>query len=120
MISRQFAVFVCVGALSAAVDISAMQALIHWGVQYGVAATASFFIGLAVNYACHARVTFKVRGSAATMVKFGVVVFLNYLITIALIVVSRHLLDSVMIGKIASLPVVAANGFFLSRHWVFR
>ncbi|MDF3838059.1 GtrA family protein [Cupriavidus basilensis] len=120
MINRQFIIFVGVGILSAAIDIAAMQTLIHWGIQYGAAVSAGFGIGLVFNYACHARITFRARSSIRTAFRFGIVVLSNYFITLAFVVISQHLFGSVMIGKIASLPVVAANGFILSRHWVFR
>ncbi len=31
-----------------------------------------------------------------------------------------HWLDSLMAGKLVSLPLVAVNGFVLSRRWIFK
>lgn len=120
MIKRQFAIFVLGGTLSLLVDVATMQALIHLDVAYGIAVTVAFVVGLVVNYVCHARFTFKARHTASMPLRYGTVVLLNYLITMGLIVVTKHQLDSVLAGKIISLPIVAINGFVLSRIWVFR
>ncbi|SDP57073.1 GtrA-like protein [Ralstonia sp. 25mfcol4.1] len=120
MIKRQFIFFVLGGILSMLVDIASMQALMHMRVGYGIAASVGFVVGLVVNYVCHARVTFKARHTASMPFRYGTVVLLNYLITMSLIVVAKHQFDSALVGKIISLPIVALNGFVLSRLWVFR
>ena len=120
MISRQFMTYVSVGVLSAGVDIATMEVLIHLRVHYEGAVSLGYVIGLVVNYIFHARVTFRKASSGATIVKFGNVVFLNYLITMLCVAVSQHWFSSVLVGKLASLPLVAVNGFLQCRYWVFR
>lgn len=120
MINRQFLVFVGVGILSALIDIATMEGLIQLDIHYGLAVSVGFSVGLIFNYICHARVTFRASSSMLTVVKFGAVVFINYLITITFVVGSQHWLGSVLAGKVASLPVVAVNGFLWSRYWVFK
>ena len=117
---KQFFVFIVVGVFTAVVDVSAMEWLIYSGQHYGIAASIGFTLGLVVNYFCHSHFTFSVRVSSESMLRFGFVVFINYLITMFFIFVSQRFLGSVLIGKIASLPVVAMNGFMLSRYWVFK
>ena len=48
------------------------------------------------------------------------VLLLNYLITLFFVALSEHFLDSIVIGKIASFPVVAVNGFLWGKYWVFK
>lgn len=120
MIKHQFMVFVLIGVVSAVVDIASMEALIYAGFHYGIGASLGFVVGLAVNYLGHARVTFRAASSSATMLRFGVVVLVNYLITMVFVFFAQRWLGNALVGKISSLPVVAVNGFLWSRYWVFR
>lgn len=120
-LSWQFVVFVAGGVLSAVADIGTMQLLLSSGVPAMVAATAGFAVGLAVNYAFHAKVTFRRLGSTSgAALRYLCVVGMNYLLTLALVALGQTLAGSPLIGKIASLPIVAANGFLLSKFWVFK
>lgn len=118
--SPQFLVFVAGGGLSALVDIGLMQLLIAQGVDAFLATSAGFIAGLCVNYAFHAKVTFKNVASPATLARFLCVVGINYGLTMALVALSLALVDMALPGKLLSLPVVAVNGFFLSKHWIFK
>ena len=57
--------------------------------------------------------------SLSTVIRFLVVVGINYLITILFVTVAYSTLGNALIGKIISLPFVAVNGFLLSKYWVF-
>ena len=119
-LSWQFVVFVSGGVLSAIADIGTMQLLLSAGMSAMGAATAGFAMGLAVNYAFHAKVTFRQLGSGGALGRYLCVVGLNYLLTLVLVALGQALAGSPLLGKIASLPVVAANGFLLSKFWVFK
>ena len=119
-ISRQFLTFIAVGVASAIVDIATIQLVMHQGGHYALAVSVGFAVGLIANFALHLKVTFRSASSMAVMSKFGAVVCLNYLITMIFAFASVRMLGSVLAGKIASLPVIAVNGFLLSRFWVFR
>jgi putative flippase GtrA len=116
----QFLVFVAGGGLSALVDIGLMQLLILNGVAPLPATSAGFGAGLCVNYAFHARVTFKNVTTVRTLSRFLCVVALNYLLTLGLVALSVALFEQALVGKLLSLPLVALNGFFLSKHWIFK
>lgn len=120
LLTPQFGVFVLGGGLSAVVDIGLLQLLILQGVSVPVATTVGFFAGLCVNYAFHAKVTFKNVASVVTLRRFLCVVAINYLLTLGLVTASVALVDIALVGKIVSLPVVAVNGFFLSKYWIFK
>ena len=119
-LSPQFLVFVAGGALSALVDIGLLQLLVANGIDAFVATTTGFLAGLGVNYAFHARVTFKNVTTLGTMARFLCVVGMNYLITLGFVAASLALFHFPLLGKLISLPVVALNGFFLSKHWIFK
>jgi len=118
--TRQFLVYVGVGVLSALVDIGTMQLLLMLGSDYRIAVSAGFGIGLVFNYLCHERFTFRARRSAGTIARFALLVLMNYGLTLLCVEVSLRLFDSVLAGKIASLPLVAVNGFLWGRYWIFR
>ena len=117
---RQFAVFVAGGLLSALVDIGLMQALISYGAHYASATTAGFAAGLLVNYAFHSRVTFSSPATAGNFARYLCVVGVNYLLTMGCVSLAVSLAGLPLLGKIVSLPLVAVNGYLLSRFWIFR
>lgn len=119
MISRQFLVFVAVGFTSAVIDIGIMQLLIKSGMHYGISTSLGFAISLIFNFFCQAKVTFKAVSSFGTMVRFGCLVAINYLITMAFVICSEYFLGEALVGKVLSLPVIAVNSFLWSRYWVF-
>ncbi len=117
---RQFLVFVAGGVLCALIDIGLMQLLIGSGVDYRAATTAGFAAGLLVNYAYHAKVTFQAQAGARNFARFLCVVALNYLLTMACVAVSVAVAGDALPGKLVSLPLVAVNGYLLSKYWIFR
>ncbi|WP_061532333.1 GtrA family protein [Collimonas arenae] len=121
MINRQFAIFVMGGVISALIDIGSMQILIVLGADKILATSIGFFSGLLFNYIFHARMTFKSKSSILVLCRFLIVVSANYLITIILVYCSYSIFhQNALLGKIVSLPIVAINGFLLSKYWVFK
>lgn len=120
MISRRFSIFIAVGITCAAIDIGLMQTLIWGGVNYLIATTLGFMVGLIANFLLHTHVTFNATYSHAALARFLVVVATNYLITLLTVYFFHISIDMALIGKILSLPLVAANGFLLSKHWVYK
>jgi hypothetical protein len=64
--------------------------------------------------------TFKSSASWQRLGRFLWVVALNYGVTLACVGAASFRLASPLLGKLVSLPVVALNGFFLIRIWVFK
>ncbi|WP_332855261.1 GtrA family protein [Duganella sp. S19_KUP01_CR8] len=120
LLQPQFLLFVAGGLLCALIDIGLMQLLIGGGAAPVAAASAGFVAGLVVNYAFHAKVTFKQLSSSTTVARYLCVVAANYLITVALVALAQSLLGWALAGKLASLPLVAVNGYLLSKYWVFK
>ena len=108
------------GVLSAVVDIGIMQMLILGGLGVYLAASLGFGGGLLVNYAFHAKVTFKSSTGLQSFGRYLCVVAMNYLLTLGFVGVSHALLGSALVGKVMSLPVIAVIGFLLSKRWIYR
>ncbi|OON60749.1 hypothetical protein B0920_17490 [Massilia sp. KIM] len=117
---QRFAVFVAGGGLSALVDIGLMQLLLGAGAHYGAAASAGFGAGLMVNYLFHSKLTFGARSNVQVVARYLCVTGLNYLLTLACVAAGAALLASPLAGKLVSLPLVAVNGYLLSKHWIFK
>jgi putative flippase GtrA len=117
---RKFSIFVGVGIASAVIDIGVMQLLIRADLNYVVATTLGFFAGLIANFFLHTHVTFRKKYSHSAFARFICVVSINYLLTLLAVSIFQITLDAPLIGKFVSLPLVAINGFFLSKKWVYR
>ncbi|MGK5066914.1 GtrA family protein [Janthinobacterium sp. RT4P48] len=118
---RHFSIFVGGGLLSAVVDIGVLKALLVAGATSPLAVAGGFLAGLIVNYLFHQNLTFKSRASLQKACRFLIVVGINYLMTLGFVYLSDNVMGlGVIVGKICSLPFVAANGFLLSKYWVFK
>ncbi|MGW8390350.1 GtrA family protein [Pseudoduganella sp. HUAS MS19] len=118
---RHFSVYVGGGVLSAVVDIGVLKALLVAGCTAALAVAGGFMAGLMVNYLFHQNLTFRSTPSLWKMSRFLIVVAINYLFTMACIYVSDNIMGfGVIWGKIFSLPLIAVNGFLLSKYWVFK
>ncbi len=120
MEEKRFPVFVAVGVGCALVDIGLMKLLIWVGFYYLIATTFGFAVGLVMNFLLHTHVTFKKKYSHGTLARFMIVVLINYALTLSMVFLLQILLNMPTLGKLISLPMVAANGFLLSKKWVFR
>ena len=117
---RQFALFATGGLVCALADVGLMQALVAAGVHYASATTAGFAAGLVVNFAFHSRYTFAAAATPTSFARYLCVVGLNYLLTLACVSLSVAALGHALPGKLAALPLVAANGFILAKYWFFK
>jgi len=118
--SRQFAVFVAGGLLSAAIDIGVLQLLLHAGMHFAGATTAGFLSGLLVNYAYHSRVTFDTAATPSSFARYLCVVLVNYLLTLGCVALAQALVGMPLAGKIASLPLISINSYLLGKYWIFK
>ena len=84
------------------------------------AASAGFGAGLLVNYVFHSRVTFNTTASPANFTRYLCVVGVNYLLTIGCVALAEANFDNPLLGKLLSLPLVAVNGYLLSKYWIFK
>ena len=118
--TRQFFVYLVVGLLSAAVDVGVMAFLIYLGAAYQLATSVGFVTGLLFNYLSHSHVTFRSELTAASMIRYIIIVVLNYTLTLGFVAASVRLMENPLLGKVASLPIVAVLGYLFGRSWIFR
>lgn len=117
---RQFIVYIGIGGICAIIDLSLMQALILLGIHYLKATTTSFFISLCINFFLHSHFTFTAKLSYKSLIRYSIVVCANFCLTLAIVAIFHAWLDVEILGKIISLPLIAVNGYFLSKHWIYK
>jgi putative flippase GtrA len=120
MISRQFIIYIVVGLLTAVLDIGTMQLALAFDAGVRFAVTLGFVVALIFNYLSHERITFNATTSTRTIVRFGIIVIINYLITLTCVFASLQWFGSVMPGKLVSLPIMSAVGFLSGKFWIFK
>lgn len=117
---KQVVIFTLVGLFCATVDVGIMQFLIAMDANHLSATTGGFLVGLTANYLLHSQMTFRVVLGWKVLLRFLTVVAINYAVTLVLVNTSFYVLGSPLLGKLFSLPLVAINGYLLSKVWVFR
>lgn len=123
MIVGQFVRYVITGLASLGVDLVALQVLLRGGVDAFVAVAVAFVAGMVVNLLLHKFFTFRERTPLlpAQVARYLAVVALNLALTEAVVwLATAQFGYGAMAGKLASLPLVLAIGFSLSRLWIFR
>lgn len=120
MVAQQFFTYIMIGIISAAIDIGLMQFLIFFGIHYLASTTFGFAVGLFVNFLLHVRITFGARYSHGAFTRYIVVVLANYVLTLLAVEVFHDWLNMPLLGKVLSLPLVAVNGFLLSKYWIYK
>jgi len=119
-ITSQIIKFTFVGLISAVVDLCTLYISIELGVYTYGAISVAFFLGLITNLWLHARITFETKLKTENSIKFLLIVGMNYGITLGMVFVSQQMWQIYLLGKLASIPMVAINGFLWGKYWVFR
>lgn len=120
MVSKEVLMFVIVGIFCAFIDIGIMQLSIWFGLFYIAATTLGFAVGFIANFLLHNHVTFRKVYSHGALVRFASVVLINCFVTVVIVYLFQMALSMPLLGKLVSLPIVALNGFLLSKNWVYR
>jgi putative flippase GtrA len=120
MIGRQFSLYITVGVISAATDVGLMQCLILLGANHLIAASVGFFAGLLLNFFLHSKITFQKQCSTVTFTRYMAVVFFNLALTLIVVQLFHDWFSMPVLGKLVALPLIAINGFLLSKYWIYR
>jgi putative flippase GtrA len=116
----QILTYVGVGIICIILDVGLMKVLILNNVNYVVATTAGFFVGLFANFALHTHVTFRSAPSVKVATRYLAVVFASYLLTVAFVWLAQAGLGAPVAGKLVALPFVTAFAFIMYRNWVYK
>lgn len=121
LLKINFIVFCLVGGASAIADVFSLFLFLRFEIfDDFFSVSASFFIGLVVNYYLHTHVTFRSKPTINNIIKFLCVVLFNYAITLFVIYVFvDYIRFDIIVAKLISLPIVSVCGYFLSKYWVY-
>lgn len=120
MAAQKFFIYILVGVVTAAIDVGLMQFLFFIGIHYLISTTVGFAAGLFVNFLLHTRVTFGVPYSHTSLARYIAVVAANCILTLLAVEIFHSWTGTPLLGKVLSLPLVALNGFLLSKYWIYR
>lgn len=116
--------FLTVGTLTAVVYFSLFTLLWRWlHLHYKIAVSISYCVAVMFQFFSNRHVTFK---SAQENVlyqafKFGVLLIINYILTIVIVTWSVNTLRvSPYLGIILSLTITVFTGFFISKCWIYK
>lgn len=118
---RKIIIFLFVGAGSALIDIGILY-LLNKIAMYNkeLSISVAFISGLIFNYLCHTYLTFNKSVTQYNIIKYLIVVLVNYLLTLGLIKIQMQFDVDIVIAKIITLPIVAMVTFILSNKWVYK
>ena len=112
--------FILVGCISAVVDIFLLNIFIH--LEYGqfMSVSIGFIGGIFINYYLHSKFTFKIQPSLLSSLKYTVVLFINYILSLLIIYALSFFNININLSKILSLFIVFINGYTFSKIWIFK
>ncbi|EHK89647.1 GtrA family protein [Aggregatibacter actinomycetemcomitans] len=118
----QLAKFFSVGGISALVDIGCLylfSKILLWNNELSI--SLAFILGLVFNYFSHTYFTFQEKANVGNLVKYLILVLLNYINTIVLMYFLTELLHiDIIVAKVITLPFIAVNTFVISKVWVYK
>jgi putative flippase GtrA len=116
----KFLVYVMVGSVSAIIDLLTLSMLISVNTQEWLAVSIAFIAGFVFNVKAHSLFTFTSPLTRISGIRFTAVAAINYLLTLAIIETLTSSSFSLITAKVVSLPIIAASGYLLGRHWAFK
>lgn len=114
--------FLLVGGLSFALDLG-LLILLHegFGVDLWIATPIAFLSSLVFNFLIQRSFTFKsTRGRGSSMIRYGVLVIFNTLMTDVIVNLFHNLDLTYTAGKVVATALTMVWNFFLYKHWVFH
>ncbi|OOF42974.1 dTDP-glucose-4-keto-6-deoxy-D-glucose reductase [Rodentibacter rarus] len=122
MITHQIIIFFIVGSSSALVDIGCLYVfnkILFWNNEISI--SLAFILGLIFNYFSHTYFTFQNKASVGNLIKYLILVLLNYVNTIVLMYLLIEFLDiDIIVAKVITLPIIAVTTFVISKIWVYK
>ncbi|MBN6071050.1 GtrA family protein [Aggregatibacter actinomycetemcomitans] len=115
-------IFLFVGSSSALVDIGCLylfSKILLWNNELSI--SLAFILGLVFNYFSHTYFTFQEKANVGNLVRYLILVLLNYINTIVLMYFLTELLHiDIIVAKVITLPFIAVNTFVISKVWVYK
>ena len=113
--------FILVGGSSVLIDYFSFLTLLY-AVDSSLffATSISYLLGFVVNFFGHALVTFRVSPKIGTLVRYIITALLNYSLCVLIVFGGMIILQFPELWKLVSFCIIAINGFFICRFWIFR
>lgn len=113
--------YVAIGLASVTADVLSLYVLHSLGhVPLAPAATAAYLIGFAINFAANRTLVFAASGRVyRSLVRYVLLVGINYAATLALVLAFSAAGQSYLAGKVTAIACTLVWNFPAYRYWVF-
>lgn len=116
----QFIIFITVGASSALLDLYLLYLLNLSNINTSISITTAYICGSAFNYILHTLLTFNKKINKESILKYIIVLAINYCLTISIIFLLLSFGFELIIAKIISIPIISIVGFALAKNWIYK
>lgn len=119
-----FLVFSLVGATTAGIYFVSLAVLLEkFAVDYRVAVTISYLLGVTFHFSANKLLTFKnneLMGTIPQLFRYAAVAVFNYVLTMLIVLFTvERLRQPPYLGVFISVGITAVSGYLLSKHWIF-
>lgn len=121
---KSFLVFSFVGAATAGIYFLSLAVLLELlAVDYRVAVTIAYFLGVAFHFLTNKFVTFKnkeLSGVITQLFRYAIVAGVNYVVTMLIVMLTvEKLHQPPYLGVLISVGVTVIMAYLLSKYWIF-
>jgi putative flippase GtrA len=121
---KSFLVFSLVGAATAGLYFLSLAVLLEiLAVDYRVAVTISYLLGVTFHFSANKCLTFRnieLIGTIPQLFRYAAVAAFNYVLTMLIVLFTvEKLRQPPYLGVFISVGVTMIVGFLLSKHWIF-
>lgn len=122
MFTRQFCIYLTIGAVVFAIDVGTFQLTVNAHLLLPIGATLSYLIAVATHFTLNRWLNFRnfERDVYAQARTYAAIVFIQYILTLAIIEAGVHLINlSPLAAKIVAIAVNIPVGFIAHRNLTF-
>jgi putative flippase GtrA len=120
---RNLALFLFIGAAAAGIYFGLLALFLEgFHLDYRISVSAAYVLTVTFHFLSNRHLTFRARGYEITpqVVRYLIVVGVNYVLTLAVVFVVVEILQSnTYIGVALSVPVTVIFSYVASKVWVF-
>jgi putative flippase GtrA len=122
--AKSFVIFSIVGLGAAGVYFGTLAVFLEYlRLDYRIAVSASYFLGVIFHFLVNKLVTFKDRTPRAFVgqaLRYLVLVLVNYILTIAVVtLVVERIGYPPYVGVVFSMCLTVVTGYLVARYWIF-
>jgi putative flippase GtrA len=121
---KSFLVFSFVGAATAGIYFSSLAIMLEiFEIDYRIAVTISYFLGVTFHFLANKFVTFKnneLSGAITQIFRYATVAALNYVVTMLIVLLTvEKLHQPPYVGVLIAVGATVIMAYLLFKYWIF-